>query len=136
MSSNTAERIRPRAADLAQLPTLDVMTPDQGVSEDARDYARAVGIDFRLELKLERPDCRYWLCTQGRQPQPGERLLSGPLASWTVGYVIAEPLVPDEHGEYEMFAYGPDDVGWRLHGPGRPLLPHQGLFPHQGLWGR
>jgi hypothetical protein len=113
MSTTTAERIRPRAAYLAQLPTLDVMTPDRGVSEGLRDLARQWGIDFRLELKLVRPGCRYWLCTQGRQPEPGERRPPAVLiAGWTVGYVTADSLVPNEHGECEMLAYGPDDVGW------------------------
>jgi hypothetical protein len=97
--------IRPRAEHLRQLPTLAVETPEQG-TEDVRESAKELGIDFRLELKLVTDHYKYWLCTQG-----AESLEHGP-DSWIVGYVTMECLEPDEEGEYGCYAYGPDNVNW------------------------
>ncbi len=100
-----AKSIRPRAAYLTQLPTLAVETAADG-SEQLREAAKRYGIDFRLELKLETQQCKYWLCTRGAE-QPGH----GPDA-WVVGYVTMEAREPNEEGECECWSYGPDSTSW------------------------
>lgn len=100
-----AANLRPRAEYLRQLPTLATETATQG-SESLQEYARQVGVDYLLELKLETATHRYWLCTKGAE-RPG----AFP-KNWVVGYVTMDPLEPDENGERDQLAYGPDDVDW------------------------
>jgi hypothetical protein len=95
--------IRPTPDFLRGLPTLAVETPNDG-TETVRERARELGIDFRLELKLETRRARFWLCTQGADA-PGR----GP-DNWVVGYVTAESREADEAGDYSMIPYGPDQV--------------------------
>jgi hypothetical protein len=92
--------IRPSADALRRLPTLDVMTPDDW-PESLRERARQADVDFRLELKLETRDRKYWLCTRG-----ADKLRPGVLREWVVGYVIMESKDPRRKGE--MMPYGPE----------------------------
>ena len=108
--TENAWKVRPRAEYLRQLPTLAVKRPEsEGVPEEFRDLARRHGVDYVLELKLETPTARYWLCTKGL---PGPRTwglgeaagLAAPEA-WIEGYVTAEPV-----GDGEFHSYGPDQT--------------------------
>jgi hypothetical protein len=110
--TENAWKVRPRAEYLRELPTLDVETPDSDrVPQELRDLARRHGVDYVLELKLETPAARYWLCTKGL---PGPRAwglgeaadrLTAPEA-WVEGYVTVEPV-----GDGESHSYGPDQAG-------------------------
>jgi hypothetical protein len=99
-----AENIHPHPDDLRQLPTLQVRTP-AGEGEEWQAECREHGIDYVLELKLERTHCRYWLITKYVAQQG-----SG-LYGWQAGHVLRESLEPNEHGEHEEWAYGPENVG-------------------------
>src|SRR5262245_8841096 len=98
-----AKDIRPSADHLRQLPTLAVETPADW-SQAVQEYAKELGIAFRLELKLVTDRVKYWLCTQGAE-KPGDCP-----DCWVVGYVMMESTEPDEHGEYLRGACGPNDV--------------------------
>jgi hypothetical protein len=101
-----AKQIRPRAEYLATLPTLEVDTPEKS-ADAVSDWARPLGVNYRLELKLVTDQYRYWLCTQGATTgQPGG------VANLVVGYVTMESIEPDEHGECSLYAYGPEDTAW------------------------
>jgi hypothetical protein len=88
------DRVCPRPEFLATLPTLRVSTPREG---DFQPFARFFPeIDFRLELKLERGEFRYWLCTQGADKGP---------EMFLVGYVTREPIgdsVAEEYLSYNI----------------------------------
>jgi len=63
--------VRPRAQYLRQLPTLARQTAEQ-LPPRLREAAGGKGLAVGLELKLETPGARYWLCTQGLpEPSPG-----------------------------------------------------------------
>jgi hypothetical protein len=118
--SPRASKIRPRADYLRQLPTLDTQTPDSpNVPEDLRALARRHGVDYALELKLETPTARYWLCTRGlsapRTVPAAEA--GGPLPvqlpdGWVEGYVTVEPVPPPAGGLRDCWAYGPEQTPW------------------------
>jgi hypothetical protein len=94
--------IRPSADQLRGLPTLDTWTPDSPTWARLRDHSRAAGVDFRLELKLETRDARYWLCTRGADgPGPGV------LPNWVVDNVTVEPT---GEGEVDLWAYNPAET--------------------------
>lgn len=93
MPSST-DRIRPRAELLRQMPTL------------ARQSRPGEGPDYVLELKMERPGERYWLCTRGAAASA-----DGAPDGWVEGYVTPEyrcGVGPWEAG----FAYGPGETSW------------------------
>ena len=102
MAENMAEKIRPRAAFLAALPTLEIYDSD-GTDDPVADEARSHGIHFRQELKLERSGCRYWLITHGGSGESCPEFLRR-------GYVVIEIL--DQGDEHEMIPYSPDDTAW------------------------
>jgi hypothetical protein len=71
------------------LPTLRVSTPTEG---DFQPFAPFFPeINFRLELKLERGEFRYWVCTQGADNGP---------EMFLVGYVTREPIGDGKDEEY------------------------------------
>jgi len=82
------------------LPTLRVQTPETD-GESVRDHCHARGADYRLELKLETEEYRYWLCT---------RCVGEPFTDWREGAVIVENVQPNEYGEYEMLPYASEDL--------------------------
>ncbi len=99
--------VRPRAQYLRQLPTLARLTPEQfppRLSEPARDQ----DLSCVLELKLETPGARYWLCTQGlADATPGVP------RTFVVDYITPEYPRPD--GSWELndaAAYGPQNTTW------------------------
>jgi hypothetical protein len=99
--------VRPRAQYLRQLPTLARQTPEQAPPR-LRDLAQSKDIAFVLELKLETPAARYWLCAQGL-PEAGP----GVPKSLVVDYITPEYPRPD--GAWELAdsaAYGPQNTTW------------------------
>jgi hypothetical protein len=73
--------------------------------EDLRDYCKKCGVNPVLELKLETPDARYWLCTQGASKASG-----GVMECHVVGYVTPEYL---DDGMWDFGQpYGPETVNW------------------------
>jgi hypothetical protein len=106
MSEVTA-RVRPRAQYLRQLPTLARQTAEQAPTEQ-QELARRAGIDFVLELKLQTPEARWWLCTQGAaEARPGVP------RGWIVDYIT--PEYPDNNGGWradDSAAYGPQNTAW------------------------
>jgi hypothetical protein len=95
--------IRPSPEALRRLPTLKVETEEDG-SEYYQERVKALGIDVRLELKLETQTCKYWLCTRGAD-KPGP----GVLPNWIVGYVTPESKLPGSKGEMGQ-PYGPEQT--------------------------
>jgi hypothetical protein len=94
--------VRPSADQLRGLPTLDTWTPDSPMWARLRDRSRAAGVDFRLELKLETRDARFWLCTRGADgPGPGV------LPNWIVDNVTVEPTAG---AEADLPAYSPAET--------------------------
>ena len=82
--------IRPTLQSLRSLPTLHQVSESWG----------------RLELKLETPDTRYWITTEGVA-----RKTSGTPINYVVDYVTVEKLSDD--GNWDLKAvYSPD--AWRL----------------------
>jgi hypothetical protein len=71
-------------------------------TEAYQERVDALGIDLRLELKLETRTCKYWLCTRGAD-KPGPDVLPG----WVVGDVTPESKLPGSKGEMGQ-PYGPD----------------------------
>jgi hypothetical protein len=100
--SSKQRRIRPFPAELRGMPTLAVETADDG-TDDYRALARELCPDLRMELKLETPEERYWLCTRGLA---GDR--PGAPQSWIVGNVTIDFLSDESRGETTV--YGPGDV--------------------------
>ena len=99
--------VRPRAQYLRQMPTLARQTPEQAPPR-LGELARSKDISFVLELKLETPGARYWLCTQGLpEASPGVP------KSFVVEYITPEYPRPD--GTWELddaAAYGPQNTPW------------------------
>jgi hypothetical protein len=99
--------VRPRAQYLRQLPTLARQTAEQ-VPQRLREAAASKEIAFVLELKLETPGARYWLCTQGLpEASPGLP------RSLVVDYITPEHARPD--GTWDLAdaaAYGPQNTAW------------------------
>jgi hypothetical protein len=99
--------LRPRAQYLRQLPTLARQAPEEAPPR-LRDQAQGKGIAFVLELKLETPGARYWLCAQGvPEVRPGVS------KSLVVDYITPEYQRPD--GTWELAdtaAYGPQNTTW------------------------
>jgi hypothetical protein len=90
--------IRPTPEKLRELPTIDVLTQDDG-TEAWRDRARQLGVEIRMELKLQAEDESYWLCTRGvNGPNPDVP------QSWIVGNVTIG------FSDDEVTTYGPDNV--------------------------
>jgi hypothetical protein len=74
--------VRPRAEYLRSLPTLRVSTPEtDGV--EMQQFCRARHFDYRLELKLETEETRYWLIT---------RCVGAGIPGWHEGGVVAESV--------------------------------------------
>jgi hypothetical protein len=73
----THSLIRPSVEELRPLPTLRVATPETG-GESMREYCQDRGFDYRLELKLETEEARYWVCT---------RCVGEPFTGWHEGAV-------------------------------------------------
>jgi hypothetical protein len=94
---------------------LAVEAPKGAILNLVRKFARGHGIatvgDYRAELKLVTREYKYWLCTKGLAPGLAPKW-SGVLENWTAGYVTMKSLMPDEHGDCSMWAYGPDSVQW------------------------
>ena len=80
ISRNPHQSIRPRAEYLRALPTLRVSTPETD-GEEMREFCRARGFDYRLELKLETTEARFWLIT---------RCVGEGIPGWEEGVVIVE----------------------------------------------
>jgi hypothetical protein len=99
--------VRPRAQYLRQLPTLARQTPEQAPPR-LRELARAREIAYVLELKLETPGVRYWLCSQGLpEATPGVP------RTFVVEYITPEYARPDGTWELnEAAAYGPQNTTW------------------------
>src|SRR5437667_7762164 len=105
--TDVTTRVRPRAQYLRQMPTLARQTPEQ-CAPRLQEMARGKGVDFVLELKLETPAARYWLCTQGL---PEAR--SGLPRSWVMDYIT--PEYAQANGGWQMdeaSAYGPQNTAW------------------------
>jgi hypothetical protein len=100
--SEVVTGIRPRAQYLKQLATQARREPDE--SEAPSDG----GLTVVLELKLQTPTARYWLCTQGlTQPQPGLP------KAWVMDYITPEYLRDDGSWRFEEAeAYGPQNTPW------------------------
>ncbi len=100
-------KVRPRAQYLRQLPTLARRAVEQSPPH-IQELARGKGADFVLELKLQTPDARYWLCTQGvPEARPGVP------KGWVVDYITPEYLWPDGTWQLdETAAYGPQSTPW------------------------
>ncbi len=99
-----SERIAPSAEKLRELPTLAVDTSQNG-TETLQQIAKAAGVDYRLELKLETKDYKYWLCTKGiEERRPGVP------QSWVVDYVSRESKSPNDDGTFDMVPYGPQET--------------------------
>jgi hypothetical protein len=99
-------RVRPRAQYLKQLPTLTRQTAGDGPPR-FRELAREQSVDFVLELKLQTPGARYWLCTQGlSEPLPGLP------RSWVVDYITPDYLHNDTWQLDDAAAYGPQATPW------------------------
>jgi hypothetical protein len=100
-------KVRPRAQYLKQLPTLTRQTPEQ-CGPRQQELARAKSVDFVLELKLETPTARYWLCTQGLpEARPGVP------RSWVLDYIT--PEYRQAGGVWQMdeaAAYAPQNTPW------------------------
>jgi len=92
--------IRPSLEHLRQLPTLSVRAPETD-GENIQEHCRASGTDYRLELKLETEDYRFWLCT---------RSVGEPFTGWRDDAVLMENVKPDEDGLLQMSPYGADDL--------------------------
>jgi hypothetical protein len=107
MSEVTTTIVRPRAQYLRQLPTLARQTPEQGPPR-LQELARSKDISYVLELKLETPGARYWLCSQGlAEATPGMP------RTFVVDYITPEYPRPD--GTWELndaAAYGPHNTTW------------------------
>jgi len=105
--TNVTTTVRPRAQYLRQLPTLARQTAEQ-VPQRLREAVAGKDIAFVLELKLETPGSRYWLCTQGLpEARPGLP------RSLVVDYITPEHGRPD--GTWELAdaaAYGPQNTPW------------------------
>jgi hypothetical protein len=99
--------VRPRAQYLRQMPTLARLTPEQAPPR-LSELARSKDISFVLELKLETPGARYWLCTQGLpEASPGVP------KSFVVEYIT--PEYPRPNGTWQLddaAAYGPQNTTW------------------------
>ncbi len=95
--NDVATRIRPRAQYLKQLPAQGQRRPDESGAHPVA-----------LELKLQTPDTRYWLCTEGlAQPEPGLP------RAWVVDYITPECLREDGSWHFEETeAYGPQSTPW------------------------
>jgi hypothetical protein len=63
-----------------------------------------LGIDLKIELKMETPTCKYWLCTKGAD-KPGPGVLPG----WVVGQVTPESKLPGSKGQMGQ-PYGPEQA--------------------------
>jgi hypothetical protein len=100
--SHDISRIRPRAQYLKQLTSQARRAPNED------DPPAGGGLDVVLELKLQTPDARYWLCTQGlSQPQPGLP------RAWVVDYIVPEYRLDDGSWRFEEAeAYGPQSTPW------------------------
>src|SRR5437879_6530990 len=87
-------QVRPRAQYLRQMPTLARQTADQGPPR-VQELAGGKGVEFVLELKLQTPAARYWLCAQGLpEARPGVP------KGWVVDYITPEYRRPD--GSWQM----------------------------------
>lgn len=95
----TRELISLSPERLMALPTIKVETHDDG-TERYRDFAIRLGLDIRMELKLETDRARYWICTGGA-PAPGPDI---PLA-WVVGYATKEIRATGD-----WHSYGPEHI--------------------------
>jgi hypothetical protein len=105
--TETTTKVRPRAQYLKQLPTLARQTPEQ-CPPRLQELARDKGVEFVLELKLETPTARYWLCTQGLP-----EATAGLPRSWIMDYIT--PEYPQSNGGWQMddaSAYGPQNTPW------------------------
>jgi hypothetical protein len=87
-----------------QLQTLQVLTLDR-CSARLRELCRRHKFNWKLELKLETLEFRYWLCTEGL-PEPKQGL-SG---SYVVGHVVREYREESGAWQFDEAKYGPDDV--------------------------
>lgn len=89
-------RVRPRAQYLKQLNTQARRSPSENDPEVV------------LELKLQTPAVRYWLCTVGLpQPQPGMP------KCWVIDYITPEYRAKDDSWSFaESEAYGPQSTTW------------------------
>jgi hypothetical protein len=87
--------IRPDPEYLKTLPTLAVLTP-KVASKAMKKFCSADRFDYRLELKLETHDARYWLITRwsAKGPSVVRR-----------GVVLHESLTANARGQYEMIPY-------------------------------
>ena len=105
--TETTTKVRPRAQYLKQLPTLARQTPEQ-CSPRLQELAKGKGIDFVLELKLETPTARYWLCTQGLpEGRPGLP------RSCVTEYITPEYALPSGGWHLDdAAAYGPQNTPW------------------------
>lgn len=99
--------VRPRAQYLRQLPTLARQTPEQAPPV-LQELVRDKDIVFLLELKLETPSVRYWLCAQGlAEVRPG--------VPKTVVVEYITPEYPRPDGTWQLdtaAAYGPQSTTW------------------------
>jgi hypothetical protein len=92
--------IRPSPGYLKTLPTLRVLTPENG-GNAIEKACREHGVDYQIDLKLETEETRYWLITRcGRKRVPG----------WEEGVVFAEDVKPDENGEHKIVQYDPGNL--------------------------
>src|SRR5262249_17476046 len=82
----TSKALRPKPADLERLPTLQELTA-ASCPEDVQELAKELGIDFKLELKLETERARFWLCTRG-----ATECRTGTPEGWVVGHVTPQFL--------------------------------------------
>jgi hypothetical protein len=100
-------RVRPRAQYLRQMPTLARQTPEQ-CPPRLQEQIHGKGVEFVLELKLETPAARYWLCTQGlAEPRPGVP------RSCVTDYITPEYRQTGGAWELdELSAYGPQATPW------------------------
>src|SRR5947209_5421116 len=99
--------VRPRAQYLRQLPTLARQTPEQA-PPSLRELVRDKELAFLLELKLETPGARYWLCSQGlAEARPGVP------KTVVVDYITPECPRPDGTWWLDTAAaYGPQSTAW------------------------
>ena len=81
-SHHPRHSVLPRADYLRALPTLRVSTPETD-GKEMQEFCRARGFDYRLELKLETAETRYWLIT---------RCVGQGIPGWKEGVVIAESV--------------------------------------------
>ena len=78
------------------------------VAVDGNELAHGKGVEFVLELKLQTPAARWWICTQGLpEARPGLP------KSWIVDYITPEYPRPDGTWNLEeAAAYGPQSTPW------------------------